>query len=678
MPFIHVKDVVSSRLSNHQTVKKALYPMMLTTVFVAISGCHSVTQDERKTANNAHDVIQQHSTALVYNNQPMFTAAHRDIKLETVSRRKWDNAVVADFDNDGFQDLLLTDHGFSVKLYWNNKGKYGKGYDLIVGDMHGIGVADYNNDGKVDVLISRGGGSGSNARNAKLYHFDGRNIIEGNEFEPPLQNLRGRTSKFFDANNNGDLDLLLMGFPQRNAGSQTANFVYKNDGKGNISGAVDLPQTFMDGQKVLITDFNNDNIDDLLIYGNASVIALQGNGDLSFTDVTDTVLGKKYKHVTGIAEIDFDNDGDFDLYLTTATPLEAGDTFFDKPTSSFGFYTKRGSFQFDDLVLGEVFDLQNYQAPYPHQNIYIGEGAYQYQTEGELHSGQNVKLVSSNALGWPDKLPNKGLYVGYIGNDTWRIAGNTFSPTTGVIKDVQKLATNKYQAEFTNKAEPVDILLENQNGKFVDASAPSNIKLEQHNSSIAVADFNNSGYQDLFIVQQGNLARSTVQAIWLNQGNGSFELAKHHGVVSNEIGALGAGANALDYNNDGAMDLVYANERGLWHLFKNNGLKGTNTSSNGNYIVVSIDNSPSGRATAQGALVKLTACGQSQYRRVGASGAAYTQSFNKQVHFGLGNCKAIETVYVRWSNNEVYSIENAKVNSINQMVFDKKYINNKE
>lgn len=40
----------------------------------------------------------------------------------------------------------------------------------------------------------------------------------------------------------------------------------------------DLPQTYQDGQKVLITDFNQDQIDDLLIYGHNRLIALKGTG----------------------------------------------------------------------------------------------------------------------------------------------------------------------------------------------------------------------------------------------------------------------------------------------------------------------------------------------------------------------------------------------------------------
>lgn len=142
------------------------------------------------------------------------------------------------------------------------------------------------------------------------------------------QHYVGALVSFFDANNNGDLDLLLMGFPQANSGKQTSNFIYKNDGSGNITHATDLPKTNRDGQKVLITDSNNDKIDDLVIYGDGALRVLKGNGDFTFSDVTANVLPNKIMDVTGVSEIDFDNDGDFDLYISRANPLQAGDTFF--------------------------------------------------------------------------------------------------------------------------------------------------------------------------------------------------------------------------------------------------------------------------------------------------------------------------------------------------------------
>lgn len=571
-----------------------------------------------------------------------FSPAKNAISLENMNRRKWDNPVIADLDQDGYDDLLLTDHGYSIKLYWNNKGTFVKGYDLIVGDMHGIGVGDFDKDGVMDALISRGGGSGANARNAKLFHFtQDRKITQGDAFTPPLRNMRGRTSKFFDADNDGDLDLALLGFPSMYAGPEGENYLYRNDGDGKMTQVGNLPRTHRDGQKILITDFNQDQFSDILLYGNGAVKALQGDGKFGFEDVTQQVLGQDITDVTGIAQLDFDNDGDFDLYLTRGKELNAGDTFYDPQTSTLAFYTKRGGFQLQDLVIGEVLEIENLQTAYPDQDVFIGESGYQYQFPGEFHGGQNIRLVSSLALGWPDKPTKKGIYIGYIGNDTWRIAGTTNPPTTGVIKNVSAYKTT----DLSNG--PIDLLLENQQGKFVDVTQQANLLAHEHNTGVAVGDFDNNGFSDLFVVKRGNMATSNTQHVLLNQGDGTFLADLHHGVVSPELGALGAGADVIDYDVDGNMDLVYANERGKWHVYQNGG-----RDKNNHYIKIALTPSPDTRASVRDAMITISACGHKQVQRVGDSGAPYTQSLPSTVHFGIGQCTHIESVDVRWSNGE--------------------------
>jgi hypothetical protein len=585
-----------------------------------------------------------------------FSENNGDIPLENMSRRKWDNAVIADLDQDGYDDLILTDHGYTVKLYWNNAGKFAKGYDLIVGDMHGIGVADYNKDGDMDILVSRGGGSGSNARNSKLFHISkDRKISEGADFNPPLTNIRGRTGKFFDGDNDGDLDLLLLGFPSNNSPSVSENFIYENAGQYNLLQVGNLPKTYRDGQKILITDFNNDFIDDVLIYGEGKLKVMQGQGKLGFVDVTKTVLEQDIEFATGIAPIDYDNDGDVDLYISRGQEFAAGDTFFDAQKQTFAFYTKRGDFKFDDLLMGDVFEMENFQAAYPHQDVFIGEGAYLYEYPGEHHGGQTIRIVSSLALGLPDKLDKPGVYIGYIGNDTWRIAGNTNPPTSGVIHRVKN-----YQAtQFT--AAPEDILLENTGGRFKQANATANLKVNEHTSGVAVADFDNNGFQDLFVVKRGDLSKPTSQLLFLNQGQGQFKQELQHSIYSPELGAIGAGADAFDYNLDGKMDLIYANERGLWHLYKND------ANNNNHFIKLMIKSSPTNKASALGAMVTISACQQSQTQRVGATAAPYTQTFSQLVHFGLGQCQSVENVTVRWSDGEVSSATDLSVDVMHKL-----------
>ncbi len=574
-----------------------------------------------------------------------FVEARADFPREEKKLRKWDAPVIADLDQDGYLDLLLNDHGFSVRVCWNNKGRFALPYDLIMGDMHGVSVGDLDRDGTLEIVISRGGGSGSNARNSKIFRVDKhRNFTEVPDFNPPLELMRGRTVKFVDLDNDGDLDLLNFAFPDREKNGKSENYIYENDGKGRLALSSTLPPVRSDGQKTTLTDFNSDAIVDILLYGHGKVKAYQGRGDLTFEDVTDAVLPVGLTQVTGIVEFDYDNDGDFDLFLTRGKEFEIGETFYDPETQTWGFFTKRGKFRFDDLVVGDVLHIENYQTQWPHNDaFYIGESAYDYAFPGETHSGKNFRLVNSDALGFPDKLIKKGTYIGYVGNRTWRLAGDIWSPATGVVHGV-----SSYPA-YEHPEGPSDILLENRNGKFKDVTKQANLYLKEHTTGVAAADFDNNGWQDLLIMRRGDLIHQNEALVHLNRGKAGFTLLNRHNIVSQELGAIGAGVETLDYNQDGWVDVVFGSERGKWHLFKNTMQQGADSAK---YIVVDVGNSESGKATGHGALVSVKACRTEQVKRVGSTGAAYSRGFNNFVHFGLGVCDGPVRVKVAWTNGE--------------------------
>lgn len=596
-------------------------------------------------------------TAMPTEQANLFEEATSDITFENVNRRKWDNAIIADLDQDGFQDLLLTDHGYSIKLYWNNKGKYAKGTDLIVGDMHGITVGDYNSDGEIDILISRGGGSGSNARNAKVFHVSkNRQITDAIDFKEDFKKMRGRTTKFVDGDNDGDLDLFLTGIPLDFSDPDGANYTYENDGKGEFVFKEYLPRTLKEGHRILVTDFNNDNIADLVFYGFDRITLLEGQGDLKYKDVSDSLFkfDNKVGEITSIAEIDFDNDGDLDLYVTRAKDIPHGATFYDSEHKTLAFYARRAPLRLEDLELGEVLDIENYQAAWPDLPVWVGESGYQLKFDGETHSGQDIHIVSSDALGWPDKQDKQGLHFGYIGNDKWRLETRSNPIMTGVIHNVPSYPDYEFEAG------PQDMLLENTGAGFVDVTQKANLIRNDHTRSVAVGDYDNDGHQDLLIVRQGNPAQPNKSLLYFNQGDGTFKERDHHGVISNELGATGLGVETLDYNKDGRLDVVINNERGKWHLFKNKAA----LLENAHYITLNIGPSPSGKASALGASVTLKACGKSPIQRVGGSSSPYSQSFNTQLHFGLGACSQDITATVNWSDGGTVTQSYSKVDMI--------------
>ncbi len=576
---------------------------------------------------------------------PTFVEAFRDFPRKEKNLRKWDAPVIADLDQDGYLDVILNDHGLGINICWNNQGKFAKPYDLIMGDLHGVSVGDFDRDRNLELIISRGGGSGSNARNAKMYRVDKeRNFMALPDFDTPLALMRGRTVQFIDGDKDGDLDLLNFAFPDKSKNGKSENYIYKNDGKGQLVLTNTLPTSKADGQKSLVTDFNRDNILDILLYGHGIVKAYQGNGDLTYKEVGKKVLPYDIKEVTSIVELDYDNDGDFDLFLTRGEDFEIGETFYDAATKNWGFYSKRGRSNFEDLLVGEVLNMTNFQSQWPFNDAYfIGETGYEYEFLGETHSGKNIRLVNSNALGFPDKIEkNKGIHIGYVGNEKWRLIVDTWSPSTGVIQGVEAYPLTTHTKGLT------DILLENRKGKFIDITQNAKLLLAEHTIATTTADIDNNGFQDLIIARRGDLIHENQSIIYLNQGNAQFERLSGHQLVTKELGAIGMTIGTLDYNQDGKMDVLIGNERGKWHLFKNS----LATTKNTRHLVVKVGTSKLGKATSLGALVQIESCGQQQMKRIGATGANYSFNHNNQIHFGLGNCSEFIKVKVTWSNEE--------------------------
>ncbi len=597
------------------------------------------------------------STSIVSGQDVQFTEVLKDFPRQEKNLRKWDAPVVVDLDKDGFLDLLINDHGLGVQVCWNNKGKFAKPYDIIMGDLHGVSAGDFDLDGNIEVIMSRGGGSGSNARNSKMFRVIGRAFIPMQDFDEPLALMRGRTVDFVDIDNDGDLDLLNFAFPDSEKKGASENYIYENNGNGQLVLKDTLAASKINGQKVLLTDFNGDNTLDIVMYGHGNVKLYQGEKGFAFNDVSEKILPKTIDNVTGVTEIDYDNDGDFDLYFTRGKEFEIGETFFNQDTNTFGFFTKRGEFQFEDLEVGDVLRMENFQSQWPNNDTYyIGEASYDYQFEGETHSGKDIRLVNSDALGFPDNADykdKKGWYIGYVGNRKWRVAGFLWAPATGVVHGV------KYYPEYKHHEGFEDILLENKGGTFQDVTKNAGIAFKDLSSAVTIADFDNNGFSDILVQPLGKMVFDNEPIIFLNKGNATFKKLEAHNIISKELGAMGMAVESFDYNNDGNMDVVVGNERGKWHLFKNT----FHSEVKNNYIIINVGYSPSKKATALGALVTVKSGKNIQQKRVGSTGAQYSLSFDNLVHFGLGSNNKTVNVTVTWSNGETVAHKISKLNT---------------
>lgn len=594
-------------------------------------------------------VSVQTSTAAAEESELRFDKADDAITFEDRSRRKWDSAVIADLDQNGWQDMVITEHGQKARIYWNDNGQFSETpQDLIHGDTHGVAVGDYDQDGRIDMIVSRGGGDGSNPRNPVWFHVNKDRTIEGGDEFEHFEHSRGRAAKLVDTDNNGVLDLVLTAFPLK---SQTdgADILYTNDGNGEFTQASRFPKSQWMGFRILTTDFDNDGITDVILYGGKDMVAARGGDDHEFTDATEEVLGELRwtNFVMSLAEIDYDNDGDFDLFVTRADHPFEEETHYCEDENRYAFFFRRAKFNVEGLEVDGDLKVENLQMAYPHFDVFAGKEKRPITFEVDRHGHKDFTLKAQESEGFPEDWSDPGLYLGHTGEGKWRIAGETRAGTSAVIHNVM----NKPDV-FTDEELPAR-LFENRDGKFVDVTEQLGIDIAEQTTSAAVGDFNNDGWADIFVVRYGNPAQAQQQMIYLNQKGKSFTLADGHGVVSEELGSTGGGAEVFDFDLDGDLDLIYNNEKGRWYLYENH----LETGAGRHYLTADIGWSPDKKATPQGATLTVVVGDQTYKRVVGTTPAAFSHPLNTHLHVGLGSADRVDQATVTWTNGEQQSLE---------------------
>jgi hypothetical protein len=104
----------------------------------------------------------------------------------------------------------------------------------------------------------------------------------------------------------------------------------------------------------------------------------------------------------------------------------------------------------------------------------------------------------------------------------------------------------------TTKHTTMALYHNNRNGTFTDVTKQAGLAVEMFGMGVAVGDFNNDGYDDIFVTAIGQ------SRLFKNNGNGTFaDATKAAGLLGpNEFSTSAAW---VDYDKDGALDLVVAN-----------------------------------------------------------------------------------------------------------------------
>ena len=275
------------------------------------------------------------------------------------------------------------------------------------------------------------------------------------------------------------------------------------------------------GTGVAFLDYNNDGLLDVFLVNSFRLEGFAGgelptnhlyrnDGNGKFTDVTREAGVGKFGWGNGVCGGDYDNDGHTDLFVTYwGTNV---------------LYRNRGDGTFEDAAARAGVGG-------PEEEWGTGCTFLDYDRDGHLD------LFVAAYIGFDlRRIPKPGEFPFCIWKNVPVYCGPRGLPHGNVTL-------------YRNRGD----------GTFEDVSDNSGIRLasDLYGFTATAADLNDDGWIDIYLA-----CESTPSVFFRNEGDGTFsELATETGVAYNEHGAeqAGMGIDIADYDNDGHLDVIKTN-----------------------------------------------------------------------------------------------------------------------
>jgi hypothetical protein len=445
-----------------------------------------------------------------------------------------------------------------------------------------------------------------------------------------------------------------------NSGHLLKNALYHNNGDGTFTDVTDkagVPGTGY-GLGCIWGDYDNDGFPDLYVSQYGRNVLYRNNGDGTFTDVTEkagvggTEFGSRVH--SGAVFFDYDRDGFLDLYV--------------------GGYVNFGP---DSPQTCEVYGVRTSCAP----GSYDGSPPVLYHNNGDgtftnvtkqaglfQPKGKNLAVGAADYDndGWPDLFVANDGVVSYLYHNqhdgTFKETGMMAGMAVG--GEGQIMAAMCISLGDYNNDGWLDLYISdwqgygdhlwrnNGKGEFVEVSDDAGITgpTRDHLSfGGGFFDYDNDGWLDLFIanghvfpfIEQvfHGVHYKQINSLFHNEGNGRFVETTAQSGSGFSTTHLGRGVAFVDFDNDGFVDAVVANDGEAPLLLHNSG--------NGNHFMnFKLVGTKSNR-DAIGARVRLQASGLSQMREI-QSGGSYLSQSDLRANFGLSKATRAESVEVSW------------------------------
>jgi len=474
----------------------------------------------------------------------------------------------------------------------------------IYQNNNGVAVADYDQDGDLDIFIV---GSFSEDNNIQTWSRLLQNTNNGN---------------FIDVTENTGIEQYL-----------------NHDIVLNDIGFLDLQDDFGDRLSASWGDFNNDSFPDLFL-GNSNQSQLyQNNTDGSFTNVTDLsglAIDCDTCFITSGLWLDYDLDGLLDLFITDYHSM-----------SNNKLYKNLGGGAFEIVDLSDQLSTSN---SFSSIVIYANDDNYPDIYIANDHDQNNVLLINQQGEGFINEAESFNLQDPY---DGMGLATSDYDNNN----NFEILVTNIKENSFY-----VDEFMDNQ---YVNNSENVNIYDTNWAWGANFSDFNNDGFEDLFIANGFSVHEENEFFVNISTGIQSVQSRKFLKTdpLENQVELTKSRSLAsFDYDNDGDLDLLISNFDSTLLLYEN---KSVDTYFNNDdqvkWIKVKLKGTVSNN-DGLGSIVEIYPNNDIDQSRL-YHGSSYQNQSLQSIHFGLDNATSIDSLVVTWPNTGSQVYQNISVNT---------------
>ncbi len=434
------------------------------------------------------------------------------------------------------------------------------------------------------------------------------------------------------------------------------------------------------GHGLALGDYDADGDIDIFVVNKAGTnILYRNNGDGTFTDITQQAGFRDIGSGHGAAFLDYDNDGDLDIYVANWEGQWApnnlyrndGNDTFAKVNDISGIASYRrgashgctvGDFDGDGFI--DIFassaeeicillrnrgdgTFEDYSersgmrvGPRPHF-----QSTLDYDNDGDL----DIMVSNSDPDDGDADAPNQ-LYRN-SGLGTFSEVASSVGLSRGDLHgacfaDFNRDGYLDLFAPDCARGSRLNLLLNVRGKKFKDATARSGTwHTPQRTHAMVCGDFDNDGDLDALLTSAGG------HLLFANSGSATFvEVAQAVG-LGESLGDPKA-VGFLDYDNDGDLDIYFVFSDAPNRLFRNEGTRG-------NWLKLRLVGSKSSR-DAVGARIEVRCEDWVQTMEICGGRGHIQDPFEQFV--GLGTATHVESITVRWPSGQRSVLEKVEAN----------------